>query len=527
MIKEINVIFYYLKKEMIPIDKIEFEFQIQSHPDYPSLLSISDTLAFFNIDNGAIRLPFSEIDLLPNFFIAYLKVELESPKLFFVEKRGDNWFYTKDKKAELISKDDLEKRWEDVVLLVEKSDETFESNTKNSDFSWIFSILPLSLFVIFLFLNKDTWQSKLFFVFPIFGIILSIGALKDLFGAKSEILTKFCNITSSTNCSTVVNSSKWKLFDFLNFSDLSIVFFSSQFLGLLISVFSNTSQEFLGVQKLLLLFSIPLLLVSLYYQKFVEKKWCPICLLIIFLISIEICFLYNIKFSYSIKDLFLFGFLFFTIFYVWKLLKSILIKQKELKEFQMKANRFQRNYRLFKSMLLSKNNKVELPNTPIVLGNQNSETTITIITNPFCGHCVKAHETINRILEKHHNDLQVCIIIKADIDYENEDTKDFFRSLLNSYFEQGGDKFNKLLHEWFQNKDLKKWLQKNKSENINIMKIDVIYSNLYSWCNKNQYNYTPAIFINGYEYPSIYERSDIIYFIDELLEDEDILNESV
>ena len=42
-----NYLFQYLEKENITIDKSEFSFQIESQPDYPSLLSITDTLSFF------------------------------------------------------------------------------------------------------------------------------------------------------------------------------------------------------------------------------------------------------------------------------------------------------------------------------------------------------------------------------------------------------------------------------------------------------------------------------------------------
>lgn len=46
MINTFNQLFQYLEKEEITFDKNEFLFQIQSHPDFPSLLSISDTLSF-------------------------------------------------------------------------------------------------------------------------------------------------------------------------------------------------------------------------------------------------------------------------------------------------------------------------------------------------------------------------------------------------------------------------------------------------------------------------------------------------
>lgn len=70
MTKNFPFLFQYLKKEHINIDKSEFLFQIQSHPEYPTLLSIVDTLSFFNIENSAIKVEESNIDVLPNYFIA-------------------------------------------------------------------------------------------------------------------------------------------------------------------------------------------------------------------------------------------------------------------------------------------------------------------------------------------------------------------------------------------------------------------------------------------------------------------------
>lgn len=68
-------LFQYLEKEEIKIDQSEFLFQLQSHPDYPSLLSISDTLSFFSIENGALNIAVSEISFLPNRFIALLNTQ--------------------------------------------------------------------------------------------------------------------------------------------------------------------------------------------------------------------------------------------------------------------------------------------------------------------------------------------------------------------------------------------------------------------------------------------------------------------
>lgn len=76
MTDNFNYLFKYLQKKNITIDKPEFQFQIQSHPSYPSLLSIADTLSFFNIDNIATRIAKEQLDDLPNIFIALLYEKL-------------------------------------------------------------------------------------------------------------------------------------------------------------------------------------------------------------------------------------------------------------------------------------------------------------------------------------------------------------------------------------------------------------------------------------------------------------------
>jgi hypothetical protein len=87
MTENYNYLFFYLDKEEILLDKSEFLFQIQSHPDYPSLLSIADTLSFFKINNGATPATISEIELLPERFVASLKEEKNNHNFTLLRKK--------------------------------------------------------------------------------------------------------------------------------------------------------------------------------------------------------------------------------------------------------------------------------------------------------------------------------------------------------------------------------------------------------------------------------------------------------
>jgi disulfide bond formation protein DsbB len=361
----------------------------------------------------------------------------------------------------------------------------------------------------------------LFFIFPTIGIFFSVAALKDLFGAKSELINNFCNLTTSTSCSTIVNSDKWKFFSYINFSDLAIVFFSSQFFGLLLLLLAGNSTDFFSIQFVLLFGSVPIILLSLYFQKIVEKKWCPICLAIISLIILEFIFCilaFDISFSFTTMSLLLLGLVSLFISFVWFHLKNLLSEHKDLKEGQLKSNRFIRNYEIFKNTLISKD-KAELPFANIVLGNEESKTILTLITSPFCSYCKEVHEIMERILDKNGNDLQIKLIIKVDLNSLDEDRKLFLRSLMHIYFNESADNFRNKMNYWYENKNIKKWLDYNQVKDFGFSKIDSIYNSQNTFCTNSGYNYTPAIFINGYEYPKLYERKNLEFFINDLIND--------
>lgn len=517
-----NCLFLYLEKENIAIDKSEFLFQVQSHPNFPSLLAISDTLNFFTIDNGAISVASSEINLLPNRFIALLRDDDNFTQSYFVEKKGNKYFYTSNSKSKLISKAELEAKWHGIVLLVEKSATTIHKFTPKKN--GVLFILLISVFFGSLFLVESSLEAKLFIIFPIIGLLFSIAALKDLFGTKSKLLNDFCNITTSTSCSSIINSDKWKFFKYVNFSDLSIVFFSTQFIGVFFFLFSGIESHFYYIQEILLLISVPIIFLSLYFQKFVENKWCPICLAIMSIIIVEISYLKLTMLPgstfISITSVGLFALILSFVSIFWRILKKNILKLKELKEFQFKANRFARNYEIFKNTLIAKG-RMELTYSPIILGNKKSKIEIAIITNPFCGYCKEAHEILEEILNLYKDELKIKILINADIENAEEDKKILYRVLMSTYLEKGEKSFLKVLNNWFLNPNLKRWIDAGNSSLYEHEKIDTIYKSQHQWCIDNNSFQTPSLFINNYRYPKFYDRDNLKYFINDIIEDSD------
>jgi thiol-disulfide isomerase/thioredoxin len=203
-------------------------------------------------------------------------------------------------------------------------------------------------------------------------------------------------------------------------------------------------------------------------------------------------------------------------------LKKLLITHKNLKENQVKNIRFIRNYDIFKNTLLTQK-KVQFPVIPILLGNKQSKTNITIVTNPFCGHCKKAHEILDEILENHNENVLVQIILKVDLEHESEDNIKLYRNLyaLNSTIDK--TIFTEALKNWFEETNLQLWLE--KYEITVSSQFDEVIKSHFEWSVNNQINFTPAIFINRYQYPDVYDRDNLKYFINDLIEDEDFYHQ--
>lgn len=327
-----NFLFQYLKKEQIILDHSEFLFQIGSHTDYPSLLSITDTLNFFNIQNGALQIDFSSIEILPDRFIASLSKLPGVSQLYFIEKKGDVFFCTNDDEIVTVSKLELESYWAGIVFLVEKNEMNENYISKEKTFKWLLPITSFVLFISIILLFEERLQNNFFIIFPIIGVILCSVSFQDLLGIKIDIISDFCNTSNNVNCSSVINSDKWKIFKYINFSDLGIIFFISQLFSYLIFIISNNSISFFSIQILLLILSFPVIILSIYFQKFIEKKWCPICLGIIGLICTEMIYLVivlktNLRILYT--SVILYGFVFSLVCFLWFSLKERLMRKRK------------------------------------------------------------------------------------------------------------------------------------------------------------------------------------------------------
>lgn len=518
--KEINAVFLYLKSIDVKFDKNDYIYQVESHPETPSLLAFSDALSFFGIPNGAFTIEFQDFDHLPDTFLTVLDVGNGHLILSYIEKKGQNILYTDhegDQKS--ISLSEMENVWTGAVLAAENNGEITKSS--NSFYSKLLPAFIICAVVLILFFIGGWFLSGFGFITMI-GLFFSFEAIKTELGFESGFSTQLCDGSEKSSCSQIINSEKGKIAGF-KLSDLSIFLFGTQLLSLLVLNQDHLNNYYflIGVS---LLACIPFTLYSVYFQMKVEKKWCPICLSIIGVIYAQLIYLMfnmtvilskvNIDFT-TISLLAAAAFVFAgTYFFA----KNALIVYGKLKKDTEFDSRYIRHYPYFKNILTS-TEPLHLKAEPILLGNPNAAVTITFITSPLCGYCREAHDFLQRIYNQYKNQVNIKIrfnmtgVVTAEVE-------EMLIQLLNIYQTKGEDKFIEALHDWYSHRQAEKWLKKysttldNRTFLLNKL-VSVSYENL-----QNNLFFTPHYFINNYAYPVRLNKKYMEVFMPDLIEDE-------
>ncbi len=505
----------YFRKENISVNKEMFVLQLTSHPSYPNLLSIVDTLEYFDIQHSVYNTTFEEVDREHDKYLTLLKGDSRIHNFKYLEKKKGSYFLNSQK----VSVDSIKKLWRGIVLILEDDQPAKKKTTlKKSVYLALLILIPTSVY-----LSYDSPWHALFYIFPIIGILLSLTAVKDLWlDDPDHALHKFCIKSTTTDCQSVIHSKGISLFSKINFSDLSLIFFSSQLISYLILSFSGLINEYFIYQKLLLYLGLPVVLLALYFQKFVIKKWCFICLMIITLLLNEYIYLeFTLEQAntYTIQSFGLLFFIYVMISISWVAIKRNLIKIKELKEFKIKAIRFIRNYPRFKEEIL-KQKPFHLPQD-LVDYNNNNKLNITIVSDPFCDFCKRVHLTTEKILARYPEKINFSTVLNVGLLDEYDDDRLFCQNLFSLQIQEDQNTFNLALADWFENQNIQDWLSKYKHD-FDHEAIQKTSLNHKKWYAQNNLDFTPIVFINGYLFPKTYDIEHLDYFIQDLINDEDL-----
>lgn len=497
--------------------KNEFKDLFLSHPNYPSLFAITDSLDLLSVENAAIRVPKEQIVDLPSNFLAYFKEEL-----ILVEK-AKNFVRvnTMKKGSQKMAYEKFLLDWNGVIVAIEPNNVVARESLR-IEFSWLKYGLPLLLLVgLSVFYNSYSLFSLVFLTTSILGFIVSVFIVQEKLGFKNSIISKFCNLTSNSSCNSVINGKEGNENKWISIPDLPLMFFGASLIAILVRPIE--SSIFVGFLSLL---AIPVIVSSIWIQKFEIQRWCVMCLTVSALIFVQsvIWFasdLFTLSFSFS--EIFPFLFSLALLVPIWSVLKTIikniLGSENSLKEMK----KFKRNYSLLN--FLSK--KVPYINglddlRGLNFGNRNAAVKLSVILSPSCGHCHKTFQEAFDLVLRFPDKIYLNILFNVNPENGENPYKAVVERLLTINRSTPG-KTVEAISDWhIKNMSLKKWLKKWHVDSVSIMVTQEI-NKQYEWCSKNDFNYTPIKIVNEKIFPNEYELSELKYFLNDFVEEKETL----
>ncbi|WP_396144013.1 vitamin K epoxide reductase family protein [Flavobacterium sp.] len=503
-----NLVNKYIQLSNYKVEKNAVDLHLLTHPDYPSVKSISDTYDYFGIENIVANVPFEAISQLPENFISLINGKLH------LVKKDKNYVYLIDFKLQKtkIPLDKLKEIWNGIIIAIETNGK-MENNNKIKKEYLFFSILLL-ISIIPAIANFNL-ISIVFTILTFIGFLISYFIVKETFGMNNKIINKFCDtVSKNQGCSNVINDTKSKLFNEVSLSDSCIVYFSSL---LLFSVFVEFNVSLLF---LISIFSLPVIFYSIYYQAFVIRDWCALCVGISVILLTHFFILFN-NFNYFIFDLSIISKAIFIVIVtsiIWYIIKNIQISNLSLESTKIDFIKFKRNKNLFNELLSKKqliSNDIVLDDERIFFGSNNPKLVFIAVTNPLCGYCAESFQTYYEILNK-YEDVQINFVFSLFTNDPNNPAYKILNSILEIYHRKSKKDAIEALKKWFDSKDLDNWIKKYGATEVK-NDINKMLEKHRQWSLNNNISQTPTTILNEYFYPEDYNIKDIFYFIDDML----------
>lgn len=504
----------WLKKLKIPVSESYVRLRLESHPDYPSLLAIKDTLEELNIPSNAYETDKTHLQQTRKPFLVHLNVG-----------EGQLLYFNSVEEAENKVKD-FDKFWNGIVMLADKSekagnpdhDSYYQKENQETIFMYITAFLFLGLF-IFISLWHYSLPVLLLFVSNIIGLYFSwLIAQKEL-GLGSSISDKICSLASHSRCEAVLFSKGAKLTKWLSWGDIGITWFVVSLLFLGLSQLTSRSLLFtLDFYYLLSLTALFFPLYSLYYQWKVVKHWCVLCIGVLLVLALN-AFI-SIGFS-SVTPVT--GNLFFSaasfmiltalIFCGWQIIKQLAQKSTQSLVNKINFTRLKRNPDVLNGILAKRQiNPINLPNQDdaISFGRPDAPVQIVMACNPYCRPCAVAHQAIEELYEKYPNKIATTIRFALhSLDESNYKTKAAI-SILKSVIENKSET-HQIMKDWYSSMNYENFIQKYTPKGAEVTSILEQYKN---WSFEANIAGTPTLFVNGKKLPELFNWKEFTEILD-------------
>ncbi|MVO08980.1 hypothetical protein GOQ30_07350 [Flavobacterium sp. TP390] len=488
-----------------------FENLFLSHPNYPSLYAVTDTLDMLQIENVAAQVPKEQFSALPDSFLAVVSNDIVLVRRLSQEVSIE----TEKEGKKKLSFDAFLTQWSGVVVAIEPNEVIQKERLPLLNNVYV-GLAVLLLALLGLTFREFTLPSLLTFLCSSIGFFLGVVIIDEKINKTEGVISKICSFNEHTSCDSVIQSESSQLTQWLDFSDLPVLFFGTSILLLQLAPASYAIVNFLS------LLSLPMVGYSIWLQKVKLEKWCVLCLGVSLLLVLQ-----SLLFVGFAKDL-SFNYLGLVqasaiVFSVWFFIKPILYRKVTLEKENVTLLKFKRNFSIFSSLQKPVLDVGVLHSIPtIILGNKEASVKIDLILSPSCGHCHTAFSTAIDLLQQFPDKLQVGIYYNLNTDNLDNPYLIVAKTILQLHKENPKMAEAALMDWHIHAMSLKDWKAKWTIGMIDF-EVEENLRSEYTWCLNNNLNYTPVKLVNGMIYPDEYELQELRYFISDLTENKEAL----
>lgn len=502
---------------------------IEDHPDQGSLLSISDVLNTYNVENVVAKVAKPDVMKLNTPFIAQLNSKEGLP--YFTVVKAIN-------EVKVICWNGLKSKWIayeraeftadflGTVLLADVDetsgdidyDQKYQHQLRKKTIK-VISEIGLLVLIGAVILNIRSMSMILSFAnVLLYGLGTSIAFLLLYYEIDQQngLIKQLCGKTGKRDCAAVTSSKASHIVG-ISWSSIGFSYFFGGLLALLTGGITNVPM--LILLSAMSMFSLPYIVFSVYYQWQVARQWCVLCLAIqAVLFTLAALSIISSSFSFNdLKNIPVTTFLMLMICYLIPFiavnhLMPILHKIKNAKRQKSELMRLKHDPEIFNTLLRNqKSIEYDVTGLGLLLGNSEGTTRIIKVCNPYCGPCAYAQPAIDALVS---NNPDVCVqIIFTASDSEHDIGAAPVKHLMAIAEQNSEELLKSALDDWY-NATEKNYelfaLKYAHVEGVNDQGQKLKAMN--EWCNKTQIAFTPTFFINGRQLPQMYSVNDLKYF---------------
>ena len=496
----------------IDVDREFLKRRLRSHPNYPSLLSLTDTLEELEIDYAAAEVEKSQLSELEPPFMAHTS-----------ENHYDDYVIIENERQLKAQHDELMRIWDGIVIMVDGEAEPVDpeldeisKGAKRKKYS-SYLLIGLSLLTLGFFQVNAHWTTWVISLFSIAAFLISRAIVLKGLGIDTTVAQKFCS-EAEEGCDQVLQSELGKLWKGVGLGDLGVVYFAGLFLFLSLSTafWPAATHLILLPCGLAWLFSW----VSFYHQWRISKAWCKLCLATMAMVWCTAITLFwvpditSLAVDINSLGLMLLSFLLPSL---WLLVKGAIYERTEYSGYYTQLVRFKRNPYLFLERL-QKQTHVQFQRweDDLFFGNPNAGIQLLMVGNPLCHPCAEVHQVMDALLEKYGDDIGFTLRFFVRTGQLDGNRANTVRQILSVCRSAAPDKAKKMLSDWYEWIDLDKWSKVYGKGQADPKAIDQLVEKHAQWAAEARILQAPSLFFNGLLMPPENSAKDLILLMSRL-----------